>query len=152
MGYAHSGIHRGTCTIMSAGSHGIYIRALHLFKRLTQHHSSVNHLFLLQQTPPLPSGYGRISALLTKNAILIVPPEKRLKGFYLRHILVPNKVGNTLRPILDLRALNKYISNYKLRMLTNAALIHVRPRRLVQIDRPGGCIFTAPFIPHAGNA
>lgn len=52
-----------------------------------------------------------IEALKHKGAIRIVPPEQCQAGFYSRYFLVPKK-GGGLRPILDLRALNKYLRTY----------------------------------------
>ena len=68
-----------------------------------------------------------IISLQKKGAIRIVPPEQNQSGFYSRYFLVPKK-GGGLRPILDLRALNRYLRKYKFRMLTHAALLRfVRP-------------------------
>ena len=68
-----------------------------------------------------------ITSLKDKMAIQIVPPEHNQSGFYSRYFLVPKK-GGSLRPILDLRALNRYMRQYSFRMLTHAALIRfVRP-------------------------
>ncbi len=49
-----------------------------------------------------------ISSLLNKRAIRVVLPEQSHNGFYSRYFLVPKKGTQALRPILDLRALNKY--------------------------------------------
>lgn len=68
-----------------------------------------------------------INSLLYKGAVRIVPPEEKQNGFYSRYFLVPKR-GGGLRPILDLRALNRYMRQYKFRMLTHAALMKfVRP-------------------------
>lgn len=63
-----------------------------------------------------------IEALKSKGAIRVVPPEQCQAGFYSRYFLVPKK-GGGLRPILDLRALNKYMRTYKFRMLTHTTLV-----------------------------
>lgn len=63
-----------------------------------------------------------IKALKNKGAIRIVPPGQCQAGFYSRYFLVPKK-GGGLRPILDLRALNKYLRIYKFRMLTHTNLV-----------------------------
>lgn len=63
-----------------------------------------------------------IEALKGKGAIRVVPPEQSQAGFYSRYFLVPKK-GGGLRPILDLRALNKYMRTYKFRMLTHTTLV-----------------------------
>ncbi|XP_041915862.1 uncharacterized protein LOC121680525 [Alosa sapidissima] len=71
---------------------------------------------------------GEIISLLNKQAIRVVPFEQSRHGFYSRYFLVPKKGGGGLRPILDLRALNRYLRKYRFRMLTNDALMcFVRP-------------------------
>ncbi len=64
-----------------------------------------------------------ISSLLNKRAIRVVPPEQSHNRFYSRYFLVPKKGTHALRPILDLRALNKYLRKYKFRMLTHSTLL-----------------------------
>lgn len=63
-----------------------------------------------------------IEALKHKGAIRIVPPGQCQAGFYSRYFLVPKK-GGGLRPIMDLRALNKYLRTYTFRMLTHTTLV-----------------------------
>ncbi|KAI2644897.1 Transposon Ty3-G Gag-Pol polyprotein [Labeo rohita] len=55
--------------------------------------------------------------LLRKEAIEVVPPHVRESGFYSRYFIVPKKDGG-LRPILDLRRLNRSVMKLKFRMLT----------------------------------
>ncbi|XP_058634818.1 uncharacterized protein LOC131542294 [Onychostoma macrolepis] len=62
-----------------------------------------------------------ISSLLNKGAIQVVPPDLMNQGFYSRYFLVPKK-GGPLRPILDLRVLNKHLRKYNFRMLTHGAI------------------------------
>ena len=50
---------------------------------------------------------GEIATLLMKGAVRIVPPDQSHAGFYSRYFLVPKKGTQALRPILDLRTLNK---------------------------------------------
>ncbi|XP_076137379.1 uncharacterized protein LOC143119644 [Alosa pseudoharengus] len=70
---------------------------------------------------------GKIISLLNKQAIRVVPIEQSRHGFYSGYFLVPKK-GGGLRPILDLRALNRYLRMYRFRMLTNDALMRfMRP-------------------------
>ncbi len=47
----------------------------------------------------------------------MVPPHERESGFYSRYFIVPKKDGG-LRPILDLRQLNRSVSRLKFKMLT----------------------------------
>lgn len=70
-----------------------------------------------------------ILSLLNKGAICVVPPAQSQSGFYSRYFLVPKRGGSGIRPILDLRALNKYLRKYMFRMLTHASLL-----RLVRQD------------------
>ncbi len=58
-----------------------------------------------------------VSSLLRKEAIEVVPPLDRESRFYSRYFVVPKKDGG-LRPILDLRLLNRSVSRLKFRMLT----------------------------------
>ena len=48
-----------------------------------------------------------VKTLLEKEAIEHVTPSNRKTGFYSRYFKVPNKDGG-LRPILDLRVLNRF--------------------------------------------
>ncbi|MGL5566210.1 MAG: reverse transcriptase domain-containing protein [Plesiomonas sp.] len=58
-----------------------------------------------------------IRTLLGKEAIQVVPRERMEEGFYNRYFLLPKKSGG-LRPILDLRQLNKHLRCYRFKMLT----------------------------------
>ncbi|KAI2666023.1 Transposon Ty3-I Gag-Pol polyprotein [Labeo rohita] len=53
-----------------------------------------------------------LQTLLDKGAIEHVPLPDRDSGYYSRYFLVPKKDGG-LRPILDLRGLNRYLRTYK---------------------------------------
>lgn len=64
-----------------------------------------------------------ISSLLRKRAIRMVPEAESHHRFYSRYFLIPKR-GGGLRPILDLRILNKRLRRYKFRMLTNKLLLH----------------------------
>ena len=67
---------------------------------------------------------AEILSLLGKNAIREVPLNQSLNGFYSRYFLVKKK-GGGVRPILDLRALNRYLKVFRFKMLTNAALLRM---------------------------
>ncbi len=58
-----------------------------------------------------------VATLLRKEAIEVVPPLVRESGFYSRYFIVPKKDGG-LRPILDLRLLNRSVKRLKFKMLT----------------------------------
>ncbi len=58
-----------------------------------------------------------VVTLLRKEAIEMVPPHERESGFYSWYFIVPKKDGG-LRPILDLRQLNRSVSRLKFKMLT----------------------------------
>ncbi|KAI2647838.1 Transposon Ty3-G Gag-Pol polyprotein [Labeo rohita] len=58
-----------------------------------------------------------VATLLRKEAIEVVPPHERESGFYSRYFIVPKKDGG-LRPILDLRLLNRSVKRLKFKMLT----------------------------------
>jgi hypothetical protein len=90
-----------------------------------------------------------ITSLRNKRAIRVVPPEKNQSGFYSRYFLVPKK-GGGLRPILDLRALNRYMRQYSFRMLTHAALIRfVHPGGwFTSIDLRDAYFHIAIYPPH----
>ncbi|KAI2644504.1 Transposon Ty3-G Gag-Pol polyprotein [Labeo rohita] len=58
-----------------------------------------------------------VVTLLRKEAIEVVPPHVRESGFYSRYFIVPRKDGG-LRPIIDLRRLNRSVMKLKFKMLT----------------------------------
>ncbi|XP_034564504.1 uncharacterized protein LOC117830473 [Notolabrus celidotus] len=69
-----------------------------------------------------------ITSLLNKRAIRAVPDVEAQQGFYSRYFLVPKKGSTSLRPILDLRVLNKHLRKYTFRMLTHKVLCRsIRP-------------------------
>ncbi len=68
-----------------------------------------------------------IHNLLAKRAVEAVPLTDRESGFYSRYFLVPKKNGG-LRPILDLRPLNRALSKRSFKMITlRQILSHIRP-------------------------
>jgi hypothetical protein len=83
-----------------------------LFNGILYSHTEENSAHILKE---------EISSLLNKGAIQVVPPNLMNQGFYSRYFLVPKK-GGSLRPILDLRVLNKHLRKYNFRMLTQGAL------------------------------
>ncbi|KAI2662333.1 Transposon Ty3-G Gag-Pol polyprotein [Labeo rohita] len=58
-----------------------------------------------------------VETLLRKEAIEVVPPQDGESWFYSRYFIVPKKDGG-LRPILDLRLLNRSVMRLKFKMLT----------------------------------
>ncbi|KAL1259065.1 hypothetical protein QQF64_009642 [Cirrhinus molitorella] len=60
---------------------------------------------------------AEIATLLVKDAIEPVPSADMKKGFYSPYFIVPKK-GGGLRPILDLRILNRALHKLPFRMLT----------------------------------
>ncbi|XP_051983124.1 uncharacterized protein LOC127644139 [Xyrauchen texanus] len=65
---------------------------------------------------------SEIASLLCKRAIEKVPPSLSESGLYSRYFLVPKKDGG-LRPILDLRVLNKVLAKRPFKMLTIRKLL-----------------------------
>ncbi len=59
-----------------------------------------------------------IAVLLAKDAIEPVPPAEMRQGFYSPYFIVPKK-GGGLRPILDLRVLNRALHKLPFKMLTH---------------------------------
>ncbi len=59
---------------------------------------------------------AKVATLLEKGAIEPVPLAEMKKGFYSLYFIVPKKGG--LRPILDLRTLNRALHKLPFRMLT----------------------------------
>ncbi len=63
-----------------------------------------------------------IAVLLAKDAIEPVPPAERRQGIYSPYIIVP-KTGGGLRPILDLRVLNRALHKLLFKMRTRRRII-----------------------------
>ncbi len=70
---------------------------------------------------------AEVAVLLAKDAIEPVSPAEMKSGFYSPYFIVPKKDGG-LRPILDLRVLNRALHKLPFRMLTQ--------RRIFQCVRP----------------
>ncbi|GAA6095931.1 uncharacterized protein LOC125138511, partial [Tachysurus ichikawai] len=90
-----------------------------------------------------------ISSLLAKRAIRVVSPLLSDQGFYSRYFLVPKKDGS-LRPILDLRVLNKHLRKYNFRMLTHGSLIRSIKRNdwFCSIDLSDAFFHISIYPPH----
>ncbi|KAI2666671.1 Transposon Ty3-G Gag-Pol polyprotein [Labeo rohita] len=70
---------------------------------------------------------AEIRSLLAKQAIEVVPPENMECGLYSRYFPVPKKDGG-LRPILDLRPLNRALAKREFKMITvKQILAHIQP-------------------------
>ncbi len=65
---------------------------------------------------------ARGDCLLAKDAIEPVPPAEMRQGFYSPYFIVPKK-GGGLRPILDLRVLNRALHKLPFKMLTHRRMI-----------------------------
>ncbi len=63
-----------------------------------------------------------IAVLLAKDAIEPVPPAEMRQGCYSPYFIVPKK-GGGLRPILDLRVLNRALHKLPFKMLTHRRMI-----------------------------
>ncbi len=61
--------------------------------------------------------HAEVMSLLVKGAVETVPPAQSESGFYSHYFLVPKKDGG-LRPILDLRHLNRTLMKRPFRMIT----------------------------------
>ncbi len=71
---------------------------------------------------------AEIVVLLAKDAIEPVPPADMRSGFYSPYFIVPKKSGG-LRPILDLRVLNRSLHKLPFKMLTQKRIFEcIRPR------------------------
>ncbi|KAI2650626.1 Transposon Ty3-G Gag-Pol polyprotein [Labeo rohita] len=65
---------------------------------------------------------AEIAVLLAKDAIEPVPPAEMKSGFYSPYFIVPMKSGG-LRPILDLRVLNRSLLRLPFKMLTSKRIL-----------------------------
>ncbi|KAL0194576.1 hypothetical protein M9458_008148, partial [Cirrhinus mrigala] len=65
---------------------------------------------------------AEIAVLLAKDAIEPVPPAEMRSGFYSPYFIVPKKSGG-LRPILDLRVLNRSLLRLPFKMLTSKRIL-----------------------------
>ncbi|KAL0173816.1 hypothetical protein M9458_029784, partial [Cirrhinus mrigala] len=70
---------------------------------------------------------SEVMILLEKGTMEVVHPAQSESGFYSRYFLVPKK-GGGLRPILDLRHLNRALMKRPFKMITlKQILSHIRP-------------------------
>ncbi|KAL0195701.1 hypothetical protein M9458_009273, partial [Cirrhinus mrigala] len=70
---------------------------------------------------------SEVMNLLEKGAVEVVHPAQSESGFYSRYFLVPKKDGG-LRPILDLRLLNRALMKRPFKIITlKQILSHIRP-------------------------
>ncbi len=66
--------------------------------------------------------HAKVMSLLAKGAMEMVSPAKSESGFYSRYFLVPKKDGG-LRPILDLRHLNRALMKRPFRIITSKQIL-----------------------------
>ncbi len=83
--------------------------------------------FTLVKAADAPILRAENAVLLAKDAIEPVPPADMRSGFYSPYFIVPTKCGG-LRPILDLRVLNRALHRLPFKMLT--------PKRIFGCVRP----------------
>ncbi len=83
----------------------------------------------------LAGSRAQFNILQFKDAIELVPPAKMRQGFYSPYFIVPKK-GGGLRPILDLRVLNRALHKLPFKMLTHRCMIKcIQPQdRFAAID------------------
>ncbi|KAL0151218.1 hypothetical protein M9458_053409, partial [Cirrhinus mrigala] len=74
-----------------------------------------------------------VDTIWRKEAIEVVPPHDRESGFCSQYYIVPKKDGG-LRPILDLRQLNRSVMRLKFRMLTVSQVVSQTKDWFVTID------------------
>lgn len=90
-----------------------------------------------------------VEELLSKNAIEIVPQQEKLSGFYSTFFLVPKKCGK-MRPIINLRPLNRYLKKQHFKMDTlNKVLNVVKPMDwAISIDLTDAYLHIPIFLKH----
>jgi hypothetical protein len=71
--------------------------------------ASLDHLKVLSE---------EIEELISKDAVVPVPPHQEGSGFYCTFFVVPKKDSNKLRPILNLKPLNVFIQKKRFKMET----------------------------------
>ena len=90
-----------------------------------------------------------IQALLAKGAIQRVNLEESPAGFYSKYFLTKKKTGE-MRPILDLRGLNRYLKKFRFKMLTTSTLLS-RVRRgtwFTSVDLKDAFFHISIYPPH----
>ncbi len=91
---------------------------------------------------------AEIAVLLAKDAIEPVPPADMRSGFYSPYFIVPKKSGG-LRPILDLRVLNRALHRLPFKMLTPKRIFGcVRPRDWFAAIDLKDAYFHVSILPH----
>lgn len=90
-----------------------------------------------------------VEELLSKNAIEIVTQREKLSGFYSTFFLVPKKCGK-MRPIINLRPLNRYLKKQHFKMDTlNKVLNVVKPKHwAISIDLTDAFLHVPIFLKH----
>ena len=81
----------------------------------------------------------QLDVLLTKHAVEEVFDHS--PGFYSRLLLVSKKTGDW-RPVIDLSALNEYMSPPRFQMETLQSILTATQGQVGHINRPEGCILS----------
>ncbi|KAI7810946.1 reverse transcriptase/ribonuclease H/putative methyltransferase [Triplophysa rosa] len=99
---------------------------------------------------------AEVASLLVKGAIEPIPPAEMFSGFYSPYFIVPKK-GGGLRPILDLRVLNRHLHKLPFRMVTQKLILTSVRRQdwFMAIDLKDAYFYVSilprhrPFLPFA---
>ncbi len=115
------------------------------FRRLPPTFSGV-HMTMVKDSVQAQILANEITTLRQKKAIVRISTGKQLTGFYSKYFLVPKKDGG-LRPILDLRQLNRFLKVLPFQNADNNTNFRIhRTRRMVRFHRPEGRIFPCAHL------
>ncbi|XP_069820999.1 uncharacterized protein [Dendropsophus ebraccatus] len=101
-------------------------------------------------SPALAAGFFQaIPSLLSKGVIVRVPPLQRFRGFYSNLFVVPKKDGS-VRPILDLKRLNRYVrlSHFRMESLRSVIASLEPGEFLSSVDIQDAYLHVPIYPPH----